>query len=82
MYTVLRKGIEGGAVQDVIRNRLSRAFIIATALIVGGQMVFFCGGGCQPVNSDSDSNGNTLAKVTIRQTIIALGTVMRGLTLG
>ena len=77
------KGIDGGAVQDVIRNRLSRAFIIATALIVGGQMMyFFCGIGCQPVNSDSDSNGNTLAKVTIRQTKIALGNVMRGLTLG
>ena len=41
MYFVLRKGIEGGPVQDVIRNRLSRAFIIATALIVGGQMVYF-----------------------------------------
>ena len=41
MYAVLRKGIDGGAVQDVIRNRLSRAFIIATALIVGGQMMYF-----------------------------------------
>ena len=41
MYSVLRKGIDGGAVQDVIRNRLSRAFIIATALIVGGQMMYF-----------------------------------------
>ncbi len=41
MYFVLRKRIEGGAVQDVIRNRLSRTFIIATALIVGGQMVYF-----------------------------------------
>jgi hypothetical protein len=35
------KGIDGGAVQDVVRNRLSRAFIIATALIVGGQMMYF-----------------------------------------
>jgi hypothetical protein len=41
MYAVLTKGIDGGAVQDVIGNRLSRAFIVAAALIVGGQIMYF-----------------------------------------
>jgi hypothetical protein len=62
MYSGLTIGIDGGAVQDVIRNRLRRAFIVVTPLTVGGKLRYFLWRSCPPVNSDSDSNGNTLAK--------------------